>query len=257
MRRTKRLRYGPERCQFGVLYESRSSHAVDCVIVLVHGGFWRWPFNRWVTSLLARDAARRGYTVFNIEYRCLGRFGGGGGWPQTFDDVADALMFVSDRFEGARLVLAGHSAGGHLALVTAARFGERVDGVVSICAPTDLRVLSENGSEPVDALVAGTPLQDRWSLTSPIEMVPTGVPTVCVHGDADTTIRPDMSIRYVEAAVDAGDDAELVLVAGEGHRAALLPRSKTWQSALACVDAWRADCGSVSRSTRRMTMDGE
>lgn len=223
-------------------------------MVLIHGGFWRWPINRWVTALLARDAARRGFTVFNVEYRRLGRFGGGGGWPETFDDIADALAVTAERFERAPIVLVGHSAGGHLALVTAARYSELVDGVVSMSAPTDLRTLSANGSAPIDALVAGAPTADRWSLTSPIEMLPIGVPTVCTHGDGDVTVDPAMSIDYVRAARLAGDDARLVVAERERHRSALSPRSASWRAALASVEAWTANHKESSRADRCVTI---
>lgn len=239
-----------------MLRRPRSAIDRSCVIVLVHGGFWRWPVNRWVTSLLARDAARRGFTVFNVEYRRLGRFGGGGGWPETFDDVADAVTVVAERLDDSRIVLVGHSAGGHLALVTAARHAARVVGVVAMSAPTNLRALSENGSEPVDALVADAPAADRWRLTSPIEMVPLGVPTLCVHGDADTTVRPDSSTDYVRAAVSADDEAELVLVPGETHRSALLPSSGIWRAALAAIDRWVTPDDAVSSPDQCLTMGG-
>lgn len=253
-RRSQRVRYGPGRGQFGVLRSGQGVSEAASVIVLVHGGFWRWPVNRWAMWLVARDATRRGHTVFNIEYRRLGRLGGGGGWPQTFDDVADGLAAIKQRFPHASIFLVGHSAGGHLALVTAARHGELVDGVVAISAPTDLRLLSERGSDKIDSLVAQAPPDVRWTLTSPIEMLPIGVPTVCVHGGADTTIRPDMSIRFVEAATAAGDDARLVLVPGEDHRSALMPSSRTWKAALASVDRLMAERKIASRDDGFLTM---
>lgn len=254
--RTERLRYGNGRHQFGVLHQPRSGVRSTAVVMLVHGGFWRWPYNRLTMSLLVRDAVRRGFTVFNVAYRRLGRFGGGGGWPETFDDVTDAATLISDRFVDAPLMLIGHSAGGHLALVAAARLPERIDGVVAMSAPTDLRALSESGSEPVDALVARAPRDRRWSSTSPIEMVPSGVRTLCVHGDADTTVDPVMSARYVEAARAAGDDADLILVPGEGHRSPLLAGSRTWQAVLESLHRWTSDQSAGSRSGCDTTMDG-
>lgn len=248
------MRYGPERGQFGVLRTEQGVSRVESVIVLVHGGFWRWPVNRWAMWLVARDAARRGHTVFNLEYRRLGRLGGGGGWPQTFDDVADGVAAIKQRFPDASILLVGHSAGGHLALVTAARHSELVDGVVAISAPTDLRLLSEDGSPKIDSLVARVPPDGRWTLTSPIEMLPIGVPMVCVHGRADTTIRPDMSIRFVDAATAAGDDARLVVVPGDDHRSALMPSSRTWKAALASVDRLVAERKIVSRDDGFLTM---
>lgn len=194
--------------------------------------------------------------MFNVEYRRLGRFGGGGGWPATFDDVADAVTAISDRFPELPLLMVGHSAGGHLALVTAACLAERVDGVVAVSAPTDLRAMSHRGSEAVDDLIADAPRADRWSLTSPIEMLPTGVPTVCVHGDSDTTVDPEMSTRYVAAALAAGDDARLVIVPGEGHRSGLLATSQTWRTVVERLDRWTHSGPAGSRTGRCMTMDG-
>lgn len=254
-RRARRLRYGHGPGQFGVLNAPRPSDSIGCVVVLVHGGFWRWPFNRWVMTLLVRDAVRRGCTVFNVEYRRLGRWGGGGGWPYTFDDINAAVDLVVRRFPNSALFLVGHSAGGHLALVAAAGRGGEVDGVVALSAPCDLRRLSEGGSEQVDELVRDAPPAQRWSLTSPIEMVPIGVPTVCVHGADDTTVRPQGAARFVRAALDAGDDADFILVPGERHRDALRPSSTSWTTAMDTIAAW-LDLDAASRSARSVTMDG-
>ena len=72
---------------------------------------------------IAADLVRRGWAVWNVEYR---RIGGGGGWPETFADVAAAI----DRLDGlhpsldlTRVDVLGHSAGGHLALWAAGREG--------------------------------------------------------------------------------------------------------------------------------------
>ena len=114
-----KLRYGSQRSQFGVLRRPIGKNPT-AVIMLVHGGFWTWPYGRWLMWRLARDVRRRTWSSFVVSYRRLGRFGGGGGWPATFTDVRDAV----DRLDGelARqdlrlpVVVVGHSAGGHLAL---------------------------------------------------------------------------------------------------------------------------------------------
>ncbi|MVO86546.1 alpha/beta hydrolase fold domain-containing protein [Streptomyces sp. p1417] len=123
------------------------------LVVLLHGGAWRAPYDRWHVSPLADFLARRGFAVANVEYRCGavaapagtvpaqaasveaagGAVPGGGGpvagrWPETLDDVAAALDalpgLVRAALPGAdpgRIVLTGHSAGGQLALWAAAR----------------------------------------------------------------------------------------------------------------------------------------
>lgn len=238
MTRSRKLRYGSNRHQFGV-FQGAASRKADrttfATVVLIHGGSWRWPYNRWVMSLLARDARRRGWAVFNVEYRRLGRFGGGGGWPETFDDARAAIETMTNDtaslgIDTDRVVVVGHSAGGHLALVGSATASARPALVVSMAGPTDLERLWSNGSQPVIDLTEDAPAPTRWSVTSPIHMLPVGSPVLCVHGEADTTVHPMHSTVFVEAARSAGDVAEVVLATGESHKDALKPTSAIWAS---------------------------
>src|SRR3712207_3162077 len=73
---------------------------------------------------LGPELTRRGIAVWSIGYRRADE--PGGGYPGTFQDVAqaiDRLRWDADRYglDLTRTVLAGHSAGGHLALWAAAR----------------------------------------------------------------------------------------------------------------------------------------
>ena len=247
-RRRGRLRYGRKRGQFGVLRAAKEN-ATAPIVVLVHGGSWAPPFNRWVMWLLVRDIAARGWTSFNVEYRRLGRWGGHGGWPATFDDVRDAVRRI-DEWRGdlpatvtelPPIVVVGHSAGGHLALWAAPQVGSSVIGTISLAGPTHLEPIAANGSEPVRALTAAAPAEERWQLTSPIEMLPTGVRTRCIHGADDQTVSPRQSTLYVEAAREAGDDAAAVVIDGEGHRDPLRPESGVWRSTVQMIEAWFAE----------------
>ncbi len=237
MQRARKLKYGSSRHQVGV-YRAPSRRdprrdSAPPTIVLIHGGSWTWPYNRWVMWLLARDAARRGWGVFNVDYRRVGRLGGGGGWPETFDDARAAIDLMTNSTSGLgiapeHVVVVGHSAGGHLALVGSATAATPPALVVSMSGPTDLERLWSNGSQPVRDLVAGAPESTRWLATSPIEMVPFGLPIVCVHGEADTTVHPRHTTAFIEAARLAGDLAEAVLIPDETHKDALRPTSGIW-----------------------------
>ncbi len=90
-------------------------------MVLIHGGSWHARYGRIVMRGLGGDLVRRGWAVWNIEYR---RLGDGGGWPATFEDVAaaiDHLERVPAPLDLDRVSVLGHSAGGHLALWAAGR----------------------------------------------------------------------------------------------------------------------------------------
>ncbi len=250
MRNRSRVRYGPSRHQVGVLHRPRHPVPDAPTIVLIHGGFWRWPYNRWLMRLLARDVQRRGWATYNIDYRLLGRWGGGGGWPHTFDDVRAAISMVTavDAPLGVdpnRIVVVGHSAGGHLALVAAATTERAPALVVSMAGPTDLQRIWDNGSEPVDQLTIGAPTDQRWELTSPAHMLPLGVPILCVHGADDTTVDPDHSVSFVRAAQQAGDEADVVVVPAEVHRDGLRPSSRIWAAVIASIERRMLDRAQV------------
>ena len=67
----------------------------------------------------------RGWVAWNLEYRRVGSFPGGG-WPGTFHDVAAGIDYLRELagtypLDLTRVVAVGHSAGGHLALWAAGR----------------------------------------------------------------------------------------------------------------------------------------
>jgi acetyl esterase/lipase len=114
-------RYGPHPSQRADLYVPLGP-GPHPVTVLIHGGSWQKRYGKIFTRALAGDLLRRGYAVWNIEYR---RVGAGGGWPNTFADVAAAIDRLAElgdtRLDLDRVTLIGHSAGGHLALWAASR----------------------------------------------------------------------------------------------------------------------------------------
>lgn len=202
------------------------------VVVLIHGGFWKWGWDRTLMTPLARDLAGRGFAAWNIEYRRVGQEGGG--WPGTFEDVAAAADAVAglDGVDATRIVTIGHSAGGHLALWLAARHRipaglpgaaplVRPLGAVSQAGVADLArgALDDLGDGACVALLGGRPEEApaRYEATSPAALLPLGVPVLLVHGAADETVPPAQSRAYAQAAITAGDQVELVELAGADH----------------------------------------
>jgi dipeptidyl aminopeptidase/acylaminoacyl peptidase len=199
----------------------------DSVAVLIHGGFWRQRYGRELEGGIARDLVARGWAVWNIEYR---RLGGDGGWPGTFEDVQAAIRALP--VEAARTVAIGHSAGGHLAVWAAAE--GLVDAAVSQAGALDLDELSRLGTSDnvVNQLLAGTPeeVPHRYARASPRRRLPIGVPLLLVHGARDDDVPVHVSREFAEAAREAGDDCELVIVDDESHYEHLEPGSRCWKA---------------------------
>ena len=113
-------RYGPHRSQCAELHLPAGT-GPHPVMILIHGGSWQKRYSKLVMRALARDLRRRGWAVWNIEYR---RIGAGGGWPETFIDVGAAVDHVRALrapLDQDRVSVLGHSAGGQLALWAAGR----------------------------------------------------------------------------------------------------------------------------------------
>lgn len=120
-RAVRTIAYGPEFSQAGELYLPAGEGPFPTV-VLIHGGWWTAMFDRRQVVPLAEDLVSRGFAVWNIDYRSIGE--PGGGWPGTFEDVAAAVDAVADldpAIDTSRVMIVGHSAGGHLATWTAHR----------------------------------------------------------------------------------------------------------------------------------------
>lgn len=199
--------------------------------MLIHGGFWRSRYGRELEGGIARDLVARGWAVWNIEYR---RLGDGGGWPTTFSDVRTAIEALP--VAAGRVVAIGHSAGGQLAVWAAS---ERLVGeAVSQAGALDLDELSRLGTSNavVNVLLGGTPdeVPHRYAEASPRRRLPIGAQLLLVHGVRDDDVPVHVSREFADAAREAGDDCELVVIEDEGHYEHLEPGSRCWEA----VTAW-------------------
>ena len=104
-------------------------------VLLIHGGCWSNAYGRDHLSPLAGALSEAGYSTWLPEYRRVGD--AGGGWPGSLEDVAAALARVADQTDGP-LLLMGHSAGGHLALLASQEVNPSVAGVLALAPITDL-----------------------------------------------------------------------------------------------------------------------
>jgi acetyl esterase len=97
------------------------------IVMYVHGGGFA-TLSKDTHRVMALAIARRGYLVFNVNYR----LGFTHPYPAPLEDVASALLWVNanaDRFGGdrTRIAIAGESAGGNLVTALGVMHAKRHD----------------------------------------------------------------------------------------------------------------------------------
>lgn len=227
----RELRYGEHPDHVVDVHVGAPGAAQRPLVVVVHGGFWRPAYDRVHARPLTAALAAAGWTTAAIEYRRVP-----GRPDDTVDDVAAAIRFLAEdpglrpACDG-RLVLVGHSAGGHLVLQAAADPRNPVPaGVVALAPVADLRLAEELALDG-DAVRAflGRPAAERPDLDPARQPAP-GTAVTIVHGTADAIVPPAVARSYVAAHPAAG----FVGVEG-GHFAVIDPRSTAWPDLLAAL----------------------
>lgn len=250
---TTTISYGADPLQVVDLWlpEGRGPHPT---VLMVHGGCWQTGIaDRTIMNWIADDLRRRGYAVWNIDYRGVDR--PGGGYPGTFQDAAaaaDALRAnaASHRLDLSRLVAIGHSAGGHLALWLAGRRrlprGSplrsanplRIREVISLGGLPDLEeaARSENGcgNEVVARLTGGARAGriDPFTDTSVPRLAPLRIRQVLINGMQDRIIPTAYAEGYARPMRSAGDDVRVRMIDRTGHVELIAPDTAAWAAAV-------------------------
>ena len=259
---TKRIHYGDAPSQFGDLWlpSGASPHRV---VVLIHGGCWRADLpGLELMAYAAEDLRRHGIAVWNIEYRRLGE--PGGGYPGSFEDVANAIDWLRNlakpyRLDLSNVVTAGHSSGGHLALWAAARprlpktsplyrkNSLPIKRVVSLAGIGDLDAYRVHGpgacgGPGVIDLLVGTPSRGPWDVftdTSPAALLPIGVPQTIISGAIDPIVPAAFGRVYAARAASAGDRVQEITIAEAGHFELIDPKSSAFEKVRSMIERFR------------------
>ena len=191
-------------------------------VVLIHGGGWILGEKGMMTPLASQFAAQ-GFLAAAVEYRLVRE----AAWPAQLEDVTTAVRWVADNaadlgIDADHIVVAGASAGGHLALMAAAELNKesKVAAVLSLFSASELTVseVPEKGKFNAAMLLGPDASDDVVKAASPYYQVSEGFPpTFVLHGTKDWLIDPVASLRLYEKLNDLGVTAELHMVANAIH----------------------------------------
>jgi acetyl esterase/lipase len=194
------------------------------LVLIVHGGFWRPEYDRAHTGPMAVDLAREGWTVAAIEYRRVP------GQPDaTIDDVREAIASLPEKIakHDGRVLVMGHSAGGHLALWAAsARPTEKLIGALALGPAADLRLAHSRGLGDGAALAfLGVDPEQRADL-DPKRMPSPQIKTTIVHGIEDEIV----PVALAESYVESHPQVKLLRLRDAGHFAVIDPHSPVFRT---------------------------
>lgn len=230
----RRVTYGKDPNQF-IDVRIPSAKGPHPLVIFIHGGYWRARYDLTHAGHLCHALKLHGFASCNVEYRRVGN--SGGAWPGTFEDVRSAYRFIAQsaeqlHFNLDRSLVAGHSAGGQLAMCLAAH-EPKVHSVLSLAGVLDLRRGWELhlSHDAVSEFLGGSPQQvpEHYKEASPIELSIRKAKQKLVHGKQDEVVPFEIAQRYFDHKKQDGEDVELISPAGAGHFELIDPGSKPWR----------------------------
>lgn len=209
------LAYGPDPRQRLDLYQSQRPAERSCTVVFFYGGSWD-SGSRADYLFVGQALAEAGHTAIIPDYRV---------WPQVrfpafVDDGAAAVRWAADRGDGRPLVVMGHSAGAHIALMLAtdtpylARAGvdrAALAGAIGVAGPYDFLPLTSPRLVEIFGRRDDPATQPITFARAPLP------PALLIHGLDDRTVLPRNSERLAAAWRRAGAPVELRLYPGVDH----------------------------------------
>lgn len=214
--------YGAGPDEVADIYLPGPDVAAAVPVLLLHGGYWRPEYDRAHLRPMAAALAAAGHATVLVEYpRRPGR-------PDaTVDAVRAALASVGDVID-APVIVIGHSAGGHLALLAAQPAGSNALAVLALAPVADLAMADRLGLD--DGAVReflGRPAVDCPDL-DPTALPRPDIPVTIVHGADDTLVPVEVSESYFSTG-----PSQLVMLDGVGHFEPIDPLSAAWPAVMA------------------------
>lgn len=216
------------------VYVPRNASGPNATLIYIHGGGWVGGSKEtsWLQLVPYLEA---GFSVVNVEYR-MARVSLA---PAAVEDCRCALRWVirnakEYNFDTSKLVVTGHSAGGHLSLTTGmlpASAGLdrqcpgaeelKVAAIVNWFGITDVADLLDGANTQTYAVAWLGSMTNREEVArraSPLTYVRAGLPPIItIHGDKDPTVPYSHAVRLQDALNKAGVPNHLVTIPGGKH----------------------------------------
>lgn len=208
------------------VYRPPATQTKHTAIIHLHGGGFTRGSKEGART--ARPLAALGYTCVASQYRLLDE----ALWPAQIEDTKAAIRWTRAHadeldIEADQIVVLGYSAGGRLALVAAgtsdapdlegnggsAGVSSRVAACVSFYAAA-----ADAGRQREHPLLGPDASEAAYRRFNPSTSVSASFPpTMLLHGTADHSVPPEVSLDWYQRLTAAGVPVELHMVEGVTH----------------------------------------
>ncbi|MDO8848766.1 MAG: alpha/beta hydrolase [Coriobacteriia bacterium] len=221
------ISFGDDPAQHVLVIRSEHLSAARPLVYFIHGGSWKYG-DPELFRAVGRFFAHYGYTTALGGYRLVPRHL----FPAQRDDVFAGISAVmqegwfADACDGS-VLLAGQSAGGHLAALAAFDEDSRADaglgdldiaGVLAVSGVLDFSVLCPAGSrcQLVENLMGG---REGWEHADPAFYVHGSprVPVLCLHGSRDPLVPVEVAASFVLRANGSEGDHAVFMADPDAH----------------------------------------
>lgn len=171
------------------------------LLIYIHGGAWiDGSKSEFLSFQSLMEKSFPGYAFVSIDYRLFNLNNGDNKFPTQENDVLKSIEYILSKTAGwnisNKIILAGASAGGHLALLHGYKHQDigNIQAIIAFFPPTDLAPFYEFNSitSPLLAgLIGGAPAEQPriYSASSPVTFInENSIPTVFFHGTTDNVV---------------------------------------------------------------------
>ena len=223
----------------GILFRPVATEEPTRGIIVLHGWAEKGVPGAPRVEGVAHRLSEQGYVTLALSMR---------GWPPSEgqedcglkqpDDVAKAADWLLSlpNVRPDHVGVLGFSQGGQVALLAAAR-SSRIKAVAAFYPVTDIERWRETTNHPAIRDYYIPRVCEMGKSRSPIHVATRiNAPVLLVHGDRDTRVPTEQSVRMQEALRKANQEAELLLIPGAEHSFTPAQRVQSWAPVLKFFD---------------------
>ncbi|WP_297338309.1 alpha/beta hydrolase [Algoriphagus sp.] len=223
--------YGNDpRQSFDVYLPAGRSREQTPLLIYIHGGAWiDGSKEEFLQFKPLMEQSFPDYAFVAINYRLYDFISQDNPFPAQENDVIVSMEKILSELENwnisDQIILAGGSAGGHLALLHGYKHQPigNIQGIIAFFPPTNLSTLYDFNfltQSGLNEILEGSPTTnpERYQSSSPVSFVDEHtIPTIFFHGTEDTVVPISQSEELEEKLIQFNVPHQFITVPGQGH----------------------------------------